>query len=248
MESHLATPSAVLGLADVEMQRVLDASWSRRQRWDAFQPILDLLQRFDPQQGDLPILLRRYVNDNLVQPFNASQNSEPKIWGLLSVAADHFDFLQFIVGFVGNVPSSKPTTELLFLLDKLIQANLSAAVSLINLDIGPGTEWTKSVSPNGVKVLVMLRAHYERALGERGLWGEAALALQYDESRIRVLDHLVRTTPEGYRASDAQFLIGETYWQQGRRQEAVHIWSRIVPHAADEYFDVLLRGAFEYRD
>ena len=83
MGADLAAQAPVLTLSVVEMQAVLDASWSRRQRWDSFQQILDLVQRFDPQQGDLHMLLRRYVNDNLLQPFNASQNPEPKVLGLL---------------------------------------------------------------------------------------------------------------------------------------------------------------------
>jgi len=236
--AHLAEASIPLRLSESEIQAVLDASWSRRQRWDSFQPILDLVQRFDPQDGDLPTVLRRYSSGNLLQPFNASQNPEPRIWGLLSVAADHLDFAQFIASFIGKVPSSKATTELLFLLDKLVQANLNTAISLLNLDTVKGIEWTRILSPNGADVLVALHAYQERALSKRGLWDEAALAFQYDEVRIGILEHVIRTTPKGYRANDARFLIGEIYWRQRRQREALHVWSQIEPDAADEYVDV----------
>jgi hypothetical protein len=238
MGAELAAQSPVLTLSVSEMQAVLDASWSRRQRWDSFQQILDLVQRFDPQQGDLPVLLRRYANDNLLQPFNASHNPEPRVWGLLSVAADHFDFVQFITTFVQRVPSSKVTTELLFLLDKLIQANLQAALTLFRLDTVHGIEWTKSVSLKGVEILVALQRHHERALGNRGLWDESALARRYDEVRISILEHVIRTTPQDYRVNDARFLKGDIWWQQGRRTEAVEVWREITPDANDEYFIV----------
>ena len=238
MGADLAAQSPALTLSALEMQALLDASWSRRQRWESFQHILDLMQRFDPQHGDLPTLLRRYVNDNLLQPFNTSQNPEPKIWGLLSVAADHFDFVQFITTFVERVPSSKVTTELLFLLDKLVQANLYAALTLFKLDTEHGIEWTESVSPKGAEMLVALQSHHESAFGNRGLWDEAALASRYDEVRVGILQQLIRTTPQGYRANDARFLMGEIWWQQGRRTEALETWGEGTPDANDEYFIV----------
>ena len=236
--SELGTPSIPLALSDAEMQAVLDASWSRRQRWDSFQQILALVQQFDPQQGDVSILLRRYSRNNLLQPFHASQNPEPRVWGLLSVAADHFEFVQFITSFVGRIPSSKATTELLFLLDKLVQANLTAVLSLLRLDTIDGIGWTRSVSPNGAEVLVALHMYYERALSQRSLWDEAALTRRYDEVRVGILEHLIRTTPQSYRVNDARFLIGEIYWHQGRWREARETWDGITPDADDECFIV----------
>jgi hypothetical protein len=238
MDSHVAATLPALTLTSLEMQAELDASWSRRQRWDAFQRIRDLVLRFDPQQGDLPLLLRRYVQDNLLQPFNASQNPEPKVWALLSIAADHSEFAQFITSFVERVPYSKATTELLFLLDKLVQANLQTALNLFTLDTSNGMEWTKRLSPKGAEMLGALKRHQERALTNRGVGDESAIAHVYDEVRIGILEHLVRTTPQGYRINDARFLIGEIYWQQGRRADARAVWAAIDPDSSDDYFVV----------
>ena len=238
MAPHLPAPSPVLILSPLEMQTVLDESWSRRDRWDSFQQILNLVLRFDPQQGDLPTLLRRYVSDNLLQPFTASRSPEPNVWGLLSVAADHFEFVQFIRTFVDRVPSSKATTELLFLLDKLVQANLQAALSLFTLDTSHGIESTKRVSPKGSEILVTLKEHQGRALSSRGISDESGIAIAYDEVRVGILEHLIRTTPQGYRINDAYFLIGEIYWQQRRRAEARAVWGKIEPDSSDDYFIV----------
>src|SRR5688572_26191553 len=238
MPPHLPASSPALILSPLEMQTVLDASWSRRDRWDSFQQILDLVLHFDPQQGDLPTLLRRYVSDNLLQPFNGSRSPEPKVWGLLSVAADHFEFVRFIRTFVERVPSSKVTTELLFLLDKLVQANLQAALSLVTLDTSHGTEWTMRASPKGAEILVALKRDQERALATRGISDESGIARVYDDVRVGILEHLIRTTPQGYRINDAHFLIGEIYWQQGRRAEARDAWGKIEPDSSDDYFIV----------
>lgn len=238
MESRLVNTLPPLTLSPLEMQAVLDASWSRRHRWESFQQMLDMVRRFDPQEGDLPVLLRRYINDSLLQPFDASQNTEPQVWALLSVAADHLEFVQFITNFVARVPSSKTTTELLFLLDKLVQSNLHAVLSLQNLDIANGLDWTKSVSPKGADILVALHKYHERGLGLRGLWDEHALARQYDKVRVRILEQLISTTPHGYRRNDARFLIGEISWQQGRVREALEAWNTITPDASDDYFTV----------
>jgi hypothetical protein len=235
LESHLAKPSPALRLTALELQALLDESWSRRERWDSFQRILDIVQRCDPQEGDLSILLRRYENDNVLQPLNASHNTEPKLWALLSIAADHLNFVQFISNFVRRVPSSKSTTELLFLLDKLIQANLNAVLEIFKLDPLDGLQWTSAVSPSGARTLLALHTYHKRALNQRGMWNESALTHQYDEARLLVLQHLIRTTPHGYRVNDARFLIGELYWQQGRVNEALKIWGDITPAATDEY-------------
>ncbi len=192
--------------------------------------------RFDPNEGDLSVVLRRYTADNVLQPFHASQQVEPKLCALLSVAADHCDFAQFIASSVERVRSSRVTTELLFLMDKLVQANLHALLSLIKFDSVNGLDWTKAVKPEGAAVLVEIYKYHERVLRERGIWDEAALALRHDQVRIGILEDLIRTTPQSYRVNDARFLIGEIYWHQGRVIEAVKLWRQIAPEPTDEYF------------
>ncbi len=237
-ESHLARPLPPLNLSAAEMQSVLDESWSRRDRWASFQPLVDLVGGFDFQTGDLPDLLRRYVNENVLQPFRADRNLEPKLWALLSVASDHSEFVRFITGFIRRVPASKVSTELLFLLDKLVQSNVNALQSLVALDIVGGLEWTKKVSPSGAATLVAIHGFHKRALDKRGLWDTSALADRYDHVRLDILDHLIRTSPQGYRVNDARFLIGEIYWRKGRATDAFRVWRQIRPDTNDQYFGV----------
>ncbi len=52
------------------------------------------------------------------------------MWAQLGLAADHVDFIDFVSEYASQHPSSKTTTELLFLVDKLAQASLDALVTL----------------------------------------------------------------------------------------------------------------------
>jgi len=53
-----------LVLTDAAMQSLLDASWSRRDRWRAFQPIIAIAERYSAREGRLSDLLAGYVAQN----------------------------------------------------------------------------------------------------------------------------------------------------------------------------------------
>lgn len=63
----------------------------------------------------------------------------------------------------------------------------------------------------------------------------AALAEYYDGVRLAILDGVLRTAPDGYRASDARVLIGTIFWKQGRYGEAMRFWRRLACAPADSY-------------
>jgi hypothetical protein len=53
---------------------------------------------------------------------------------------------------------------------------------------------------------------------------------------VSVLTNLLETTPGGYRANDARFLIGAIYWRQSRAADAVAMWSQMTTiDSADRY-------------
>jgi hypothetical protein len=52
------------------------------------------------------------------------------------------------------------------------------------------------------------------------------------------LDHVIQTSPQGYRINDARFLTGEIYWRQGHVTDAVNVWRRLNSDMDDEYFDI----------
>jgi hypothetical protein len=233
-QSRLAHPR--LELTNDRLQELLDESWSRRNRWDAFEPIAVVASHHHPDVGDLSLLLRGYVDQNSFQPFAASWNPEGKVWALLSIAADHPDFVEYISRFIAHYPSSRSSTELLLLLDKVVQANLEALVALVKSDPLTDLDWTAAVNPRAAKALSTLHQYHQRQLGRRGLWRIDALRMKYDEVRVAVLQHLIRNTPRQYRSNDALFLLGEIYWKQGRFTDAVLSWQTMVPHSGDTHF------------
>ena len=112
-----------LGLSPTVLQTIVDSAWSRRDRWSAFRSILTLTDRYHPDAGAVPTLLRAYVDEDLLQPFYDTTIPDPRLWSSLAIAADHEDFIRFITGYAERHPATKATTELLIMLDKLVQGS-----------------------------------------------------------------------------------------------------------------------------
>ena len=224
-----------LALRDAALQAVLDKSWSRRDRWKAFQSIVPLVNEYDPDEGALPGLLKGYGVQNGLQPYVDNSARDPRLWIQLGLAVDHADFIDFIGRYASRYPSTKATTELLFLLDKLTQASLDALVTL--LDVHPGTDlqWTWRANRTAFELILAIRQYYSSELGRRELTSRNALQKRYDDIRLSILTGIVRTTPHGYRAGDARFLIGAIYWGQGRAGDAVEAWREMRVSPEDFY-------------
>ena len=122
-----ATPQAgprrpALVMTSAAMQSLVDQSWSRRDRWSPFQRIMALADRYSADTGKLPALLHEYQAQNGLQPYVDSSMRDPRLWTELGLAADHVRFIGFISRYVTEHRSTRAATELLFLLDKLVQA------------------------------------------------------------------------------------------------------------------------------
>jgi hypothetical protein len=235
VEPSLAQPP--LALTHDQLQALLDKSWSRRHRWNAFKPVADAASHYHPDHGDLFQLLRGYVDDNSFQPFTVSSwNPEAKLWAGLSIAADHADFVEFILPFIARFPSTRSATELLLLLDNVVRSNLETLITLIKTDPLLHLGWTRQLNPRAAEALAALHSYYQTALGRRGLWRVEALTLRYDAVRLGILQHLVRTTPHQYRSNDAMFLLGEINWRHGKIADAAEWWQKIVPDSSDTHF------------
>lgn len=79
------------------------------------------------------------------------------------------------------------------------------------------------------------KRHYRDWLWERQLHSPNAIKAQYDDVRLRLLSAIVESTPDGYRAGDAQFLAGEIAFEQGNAEAARQWWDGITPDSADSY-------------
>ena len=232
-----------LRLRASELQSLLDKCWSRRDRWRAFEPIAGLARGYSPEDGDLPVLLGAYGTQNGLQPYVDTAIRDPRFWTQLGLAADHRDFVEFITRYVSEHGSTKAATELLFLLDKLVQASLDALTVLLDTDPKEELQWTGMVNRDAYAAAVAIRDYYRAHLESQSLGSRELVRARYDDVRRRILEIILDTTPNGYRANDARFALGSVYWTRGRREEAAAAWRAITIDERDndvaDYSDLL---------
>ncbi len=226
-----------LALSDGEFQALVDRTWARRERWTAFAPLVALADAHSANEGALPGLMRAYVEQNGLQPYVDVSSRDPRLWTQLSVVADHADFIDFISRYLGRHPSTKTATELLFLLDTLVQGSYDTLTALLDVIPEVDLRWTSQVNPAAYDAIVTIQQHYRAELEHRNVPTRASLRSYFDAARISILTNLLETTPDGYRANDARFLIGAIYWRQGRGAEAVASWSELQAVKSDRYAD-----------
>jgi len=219
---------------DAALQRLIDRSWSRQDRWRAFAPIKTVAQTYG-DGGRLPQLLQRYCDQNSLQPYVDGAIRDLRVWAQLSVAAQHVDFIGFVRRYTSERPGSRAATALLFLLDSVVQGSRDALDALLEGDAVNALAWTRKANPRAYRLATELRRYYERELQRRGLISAEAISAYYDTVRLSILTRIVATSPDGYRVSDARFLIGTIYWRQRRVGDALAAWRAMVIDPADSY-------------
>jgi len=224
-----------LTMSDAAVQALVDATWSRRDRWPLFQRIVKLAEQHHPDRGKLPLLLHEYQAQNGLQPYVDTSIRDPRMWTELGLAADHVEFIGFISRYAFEHPSTKATTELLFLLDKLAQASADALTTLLDTVPEDQLGWTRSANRPAYDFIVDIRRYYSKQLARKGLTSKEALAAHYDSVRLGILAGIVRTTPGGYRANDARFLTGAIYWRQQDLGSALRAWREMTIAPGDYY-------------
>jgi hypothetical protein len=217
------------------IQQLIDESWSRRDRWRRFATVAFLLQAHNPNDGKAPGLMRAYLDQNLLQPYCAGKTKDGQFWALLENASDHADFLDFIRRMTRTRSSSRTTTELLFLMDELAQANREAATTLVATNISKDLGYSAVNAPRTVLLAAQVANGLRYWFASQGLSAESNLREEYDRRRLRILATIVETTPNGYRQADARFLAGEIFFRQGDIEQAVEWWRPMNPVDGDTY-------------
>jgi hypothetical protein len=224
-----------LRLGSDAMQRLVDRTWSRRDRWRSFAPIRRFVETRDGDSGDVPRLLKAYFDQNILQPYYDTSVPDPRVWVMLGLAADHVDFIDFVLRMVRERGMTRAAIELLLLLDKLVQGNRDALLALLNLDPADAMS-TRDVSAGAYQLLVELRHTYRARLASAGLVTEAQITERYDEVRLTLLNAIIESAPDGYRVNDARYLAGAIHWRAGRAGPALRVWRAIRPQPGDSYY------------
>ncbi len=217
-----------------------------------------MLQRSDPDHGRAADLVKAYRDRNILQPIcdyrivtgpprRERIITDHMVWVMLENAADHADFVDFVHAFTRERPSSRVTTELLFIVDKLVQGNCDALIELLAIDPSRDLTLTSSVNRTAFDLVVAVRRHYATWMAEHDLDSVSAIKARYDDVRLRILSTIIETTPGGYRTGDAQFLMGDLLFNQGKVSEAARSWSNIVPDPTDTYASTYVELTNELR-
>lgn len=227
-----------LVLSDQEFRDLVDAAWSRRERWGNFVAIATLVAEHDPDEGRAPELLRTHLDQNLLQPYYDAETRDPRFWVMLNLAADHAPILRFVTRFAREHPSTRATTELLFLLDELAQASRDALLMLLSTEPERDLLLTRTADRAAFELALTIRHRYRALLRDRHLEGTDAIRREYDAIRLRILQTIVETTPAGYGAADARFLAGRILWDQNNVADALRWWRDITPDSRGMYAPV----------
>jgi len=221
-----------------QVQRFVDSAWARRDRWTRFAEIASLLQRYDADAGRAAEVVHEYLDQNLLQPYEDAQTRDSKYWVMMELVSDHVDFIDFIRSYARNNPSTRATTELLFLLEELAQASYDSMLMLLDTD--PPTELTTTfaLSRDAYGLSVNIGTYYRQWLIDHGITSPAALLARYEGQRLRILSAILASTPGGYRSGDARFLIGQIQFGRKEYAAAADTWSAIVPDESDNYYPV----------
>jgi hypothetical protein len=213
-----------LAVSEAELLSLIDEAWSRRDRWDVFHRIEALTSAYSADSGQLPDVLHKYVERNALQPYVDTTIHDPRLWTELGIAADHVIFIAFISRYATEHPSTRASTELLFLLDRLAEGSLDALLMLLQSDPTEQLRWTREANRDAYELVLDLRRFYAAQLARRRLASPDQVTRYYETVRLAILEAIVRSTPDAYRADDAQFLIGAIHWRRGDRTEALTWW------------------------
>ena len=224
-----------LDLTREALQALVDRSWSRANRWKAFDPIRELTGAYDSGDERLAQLVGLYCEQNALQPYADGAIRDLRLWAQLGLAADHVTFIGFIRRFAAAHPGTKVTTQLLFLLDTIVQANEDALAVLVETDRPDDLQWTEQANARAYLLARQIQREYARALKRLGLTTRGAVETYYAKVRLDILSGILRTTPDGYRANDARYLMGAILWQQRLRGEALDTWRGMTAGSDSSY-------------
>jgi len=229
-----------LDMTPAQLQALVDRCWTRANRWQAFEPIRQLLQDGSADDERLATLIALYRDQNALQPYADGSVRDLRLWAQLGLAADHVDFIGFVRGYAVAHPATKVTTELLFLIDTLAQANADALAVLVETNQPGDLDWTKETHPRAFLLARDINQVYARDVVRLGLMSRAGIEEFYGRARLSLLARILQTTPNGYRADDARFLMGEILWNHGRTDDALSVWRAMTAGPSDATYAAVI--------
>jgi hypothetical protein len=115
----------------------------------------------------------------------------------------------------------------------MAQASRNMLTTVIDTQPSEQLDWTRKTNRTAFDLFVKIRVFYMRQLEQRGLTSADAITEYVDKVRLAILTGILRTTPADYRANEARYLIGATYWREHKREDALRAWSAMSVDTSD---------------
>ena len=222
-----------LVLSDAALQELVDRSWSRQQRWTNLGELVKLADRYEGNHGDLARTFRAYVQQNIPQPYETHGFADPLFWIVLTLASDDAPLVEYASRYIRAHPSSRVTTELLFLLDESAESSCDVLARVLTVG-SPALplDATRRSNVDAYNLALSLSAAYRAWLSQF----DVNPVKRCTAARTAILRRIIDTSPDGYGAADARVRLGTMLWAAGRQREAEAWWGGV---GRDE------RGVFE---
>ena len=150
-----ARPALVMSSSAIQM--LVDRAWTRRERWSRFATFVNLANAYHPDDGRLPAVIRAYVAQNMLQPYQEMSLPDPSRWATIVLAADDRDYLDFVGEYMRDHPGTRGATEMLFLVDALMEGSGNTLDILLRTQPQRDLRWTHQENPDAFWLFDSLR-------------------------------------------------------------------------------------------
>ncbi len=223
--------SETLVLADSEMQGILDGLITKPKNVQ-FYEIRKYAERYHPDEGDLPKLMQRFYFENIVRlAYDTLTIFEDS---LISYTIDYFEeqlnekeLFDYALGYIREHQGSKTSVEFLFILENLFAIHKQALENMFNSYNIAKEERLLFKDDSMLTTIISVYERYTNSLRENGLDTEEKILQEYDNTKIKILEQIIKTTPNGYRLDDALYKMGLVYWLQENNNQAIEYWKMI---------------------
>jgi hypothetical protein len=218
------TNDRALTLSAGALQALVDRAWSRQQRWTNLDELVKLADRHDGNRGDLARAFRAYLQQNIPQPYETHGFADPLFWIVLTLASDDAPMVEYATRYIRAHPSSRVTTELLFLMDESAESSCDVLARVLTVGSPELTlDATRRSSLDAYNLAVSLSVAYRTWLNQF----HVEPAERCTAARTTILRRIIDTSPDGYGAADARVRLGTMLWAAGRQGEAEAWWRGI---------------------
>src|SRR5207244_1683576 len=98
----------------------------------------------------------------------------------------------------------------------------------------------KNMHPRAYLLARTIQRSYAVDIVRLGLTTRPAIDAFYARGRLSILTRIMQTTPDGYRADEARFLIGEILWSEGRAADALRVWREMTAGPSEATYAIAI--------